>query len=64
VRYAARLLILSLTACSQPPCPTHAVKTWTREEQRQILDAERELPDDSILIPILEDYAKLRRQVK
>jgi hypothetical protein len=57
-------LLLALTACSQQACPTYAVKTWSREEQRQILDAERELPDDSILIPVLEDYAKLRREVK
>lgn len=57
-------LLLILSACSLPPCPTHAVKTWTPAEQRQILTEEKKLPADSILIPVLEDYAKLRREVK
>jgi hypothetical protein len=57
-------LFITLTACTPQPCPTYAVKTWTPEEQRQILDEERKLDDDSILIGVLEDYAKLRREVR
>lgn len=60
------LILLALTACSQP-CPTPpgiAVKTWSKDEQHQILAEEKKLPADSILIPVLEDYAKLRREVR
>jgi hypothetical protein len=60
------LLLLTLAACSpQCPAPTPiAVKDWSREEQRQILTEEKKLPDNSILIPVLEDYARLRREVR
>jgi hypothetical protein len=60
------LLPLFLAACSQP-CPTPqglAVKQWSSAEQYQILAEEKKLPADSILIGVLEDYAKLRREVR
>ena len=41
-----------------------AVKEWSRDEQRQILAEEKKLSPDSILIPVLMDYAKLRREVR
>ncbi|HEX4611219.1 MAG TPA: hypothetical protein VH092_23710 [Urbifossiella sp.] len=58
------LLILPLAACSPQPCPSVAVKTWSPAEQRQILAAEQKLPADSILILVLEDYGRLRREVR
>lgn len=62
-RPLAYLAILALAACQQQ-CPRIAVKPWTREEQGRMLAEERTLPDDSILIPALEDYARLRRQAR
>lgn len=60
------IALLLLTGCSQPaPCPPPiAVKQWTKAEQDQILAEERKLPDGSILIPVLEDYVRLRLEVK
>jgi len=55
---------LVLSACSSQPCPTIAVKQWSKAEQLQILAEEKKLPDDSILIPVIEDYARLRRELK
>ena len=62
-------LLLALTACTPqvniaPDCPQIAVKDWSREEQRQILAEEKQLSGDSILIPVLMDYAKLRREAR
>lgn len=62
-------LLFLLTACTPqvnlaPECPKVAVKNWSRDEQRQILDEERKLAPDSILIPVLMDYARLRREVR
>ena len=59
------LPLLLLCACSSPqPCPAIAVKTWTPAEQREMLAEERTLPDNSILISVLEDYARLRREAR
>ena len=63
------LILLALTACSPqlniaPECPQIAVKEWTAGEQHQILAEEKKLPGDSILISVLMDYAKLRREVR
>ena len=63
------LILLALSACTPqvnlaPDCPQIAVKDWSREEQRQILAEEKQLPGDSILIAVLMDYAKLRREAR
>jgi hypothetical protein len=58
------LAVLLLAACTCPPPRTIAVKTWTPEEQRQILAEEQKLPGDSILIAVLMDYARLRHEAK
>ena len=63
------LILLALTACSPqlnlaPECPQIAVKDWSAAEQRQILAEEKQLPGDSILIAVLMDYAKLRREAR
>lgn len=63
MRYALCLLVFGLAACEQQ-CATIALKDWTPEEQRKVLAEERKLPDDSILIPVLNDYAKLRREAR
>jgi len=57
--------LLLLSACSYCPSPLAIpVKNWTETEQRQILEEEKKLPADSILIPLMEDYARLRREVR
>lgn len=60
-------LCLVLAAC-QPAAPVIQtcipVTPWTPEQQRQILDAEKALPSDSILIPVLMDYSALRAQAR
>ena len=43
------------TACTPSPCPVYAVKSWSLDEQHQILAEEKKLDEDSILIPVLED---------
>jgi hypothetical protein len=57
------LILMALSGCCQA-ATSMPLKDWTRDEQRQILAEERKLPSDSILIPVLEDYAKLRREVR
>lgn len=57
------LILMALSGCCQSGTSV-TVKDWTSDEQRQILAEERKLPSDSILIPVLEDYAKLRREVR
>ena len=57
-------LILTLTNCSQPECPTIAIKTWSTVEERQAASEVAALPDNSILVPMLEDYARIRREVQ
>ncbi|WP_020471449.1 hypothetical protein [Zavarzinella formosa] len=57
-------VFLVMTACSCPPSPVLHVKDWSPEEQRQILAEEKRLSDDSILIPVLEDYARMRREAR
>ena len=63
------LILLALSACTPlvniaPECPQIAVKDWSAAEQRQILAEEKKLSADSILIPVLFDYAKLRREAR
>ncbi|OWK47529.1 hypothetical protein [Fimbriiglobus ruber] len=53
-------LLLLLSACAQPSCPRIAVKQWSSREQDQIRTALDQLPANSILIPAIEDYERLR----
>ena len=57
-------LILTLTNCSQPECPHIATKAWSTIEERQAASEVAALPDNSILVPMLEDYARIRREVQ
>lgn len=64
-----KLFLLSVLAfsvsacCSTPTSPDPiALKQWSRDEQRQILTEEEKLPADSILISVIEDYVRLRRE--
>ena len=57
------MLVLSLAACQQQ-CPVIGVKDWTPAEQRRMADEIESLPGDSILIAVVNDYARLRRQVR
>ncbi len=53
--------IFSLAGCAGAPaahCPV--VHTWTNVELQQILNAERSLPPDSILLNVLMDYSHMR----
>ncbi len=66
---AQRYLLLALSALvlvSCSPCPTQtiSVRQWSRQEQRQAAVEIKALPSDSILVPILEDYARLRREAQ
>jgi hypothetical protein len=65
------LLCFALSSCvtfspqketSKPPC--YKIKTWSKEEQLQILHDEQSLPESSILIAVLEDYKKTRLELK
>lgn len=52
-----------LAGCSQSPVYCH---TWNPGEKVQIIQSIDKLPDDNILIPVLEDYqgvCKLLRNV-
>ena len=57
-------LLLLLSACAQPNCPRIYVKQWSAREQDQIKAALDQLPNDSILIPALEDYERLRLEAQ
>ena len=57
-------LFLLLSACAQPNCPRVYVKQWSAREQDQIRTALDQLPADSILIPALVDYERLRLEAK
>jgi hypothetical protein len=59
------LILLLISGCCPAPADEHiAIKQWSRDEQHQILAEEQKLPADSILIPVLLDYAKLRREAR
>lgn len=57
------LLIFLITAicsgCADHPCP--ALHQWTPFEQRQLADQLKDLPESSMIPPVIEDYAQLRR---
>jgi len=55
------LLSLLLSAC----CASRPVKVhhWTKDEEAKMADAVDGLPDDSPLIPALEEWAGLRCQL-
>lgn len=38
--------------------------TWTHAEQQQMLADEKKLPADSIIIPVLEDCSRARKELK
>ncbi|OWK42495.1 hypothetical protein [Fimbriiglobus ruber] len=57
-------LLLLLAACDQPNCPGISVKQWSPAEQDQIRTALDQLPANSILIPAIEDYERLRLEAK
>jgi hypothetical protein len=57
-------LLLLLSACSQPNCPRVYVKQWSAREQDQIKVAIDKLPPDSILIPAMLDYDRLRLEAQ
>lgn len=63
MRYALYLLVLALAACEQQ-CATIALKDWTPEEQRRMADEVHALPADSLLVPAMNDYARLRREAR
>lgn len=56
--------LLLLAACTSPPSRPVAVKQWTREEQVQIAAEHNKLPPDSILRPVLEDWERMRRELR
>jgi hypothetical protein len=56
--------LLLLSACAQPNCPRIYVKQWSPREQDQIRSAIDQLPADSVLIPAMEDYERLRLEAK
>lgn len=66
--FCAFALLFALCACAPAPAPVisscPSVKPWTKAEQMQIFAAERALPPDSILIPVIIDYARLRSALR
>ena len=63
MRYAIYVLVLALAACEQQ-CATIAVKDWTPGEQSRMADEVDALPADSLLVPAMNDYARLRREAR
>lgn len=62
------LLLLALAGCStiSDPfvvCPVH-VKEWSAAEQHDIFEAEDRLPNNSILVQALIDYANMREEAR
>jgi hypothetical protein len=55
---------LLLGACAPPDCPRVYVKQWSAPEQDRIKAALDLLPPDSILIPAMLDYERLRLDAK
>lgn len=53
-------LLISLAACSQNvTSPMVKCHTWDKLEKAQIRLAIEQMPDDSILIAVLEDYQRV-----
>ncbi|OWK44034.1 hypothetical protein [Fimbriiglobus ruber] len=57
-------LLLLLSACDRPNCPGIYVKQWSPGEQDQIRTALDQLPANSILVPAIEDYERLRLEAQ
>lgn len=65
MKYAVIALMGLLCSCANNTtvaCP--AVHEWSSSEQLEILAEERTLAANSILIPVLMDYARLRAEVR
>jgi len=62
--YAALLMLLC--GCQTEPVINNclSLKDWTNEQQDQIYIAVQNLPENSPLIAVLADYAKIRAQIK
>lgn len=55
------ILLFVLVSCVSAPAvvPPHPLHQWSPKEWSEILKAEKQLPADSILIPVIEDYVGL-----
>lgn len=55
--------VFLLSACSADNHSGYGIKKWTPSEYMDILEAEKALPEDSILIAVLMDYDRTRKEL-
>lgn len=58
------VLLACLSACCSPSAPTYAVKQWTVPDQIEIAHERNALPADSILRPVLDEWERMRRELR
>ena len=59
------LTLLIAATCSCTQCPALPIThDWTLAEQQQIAKERNALPPDSILLPVLEEWSLIRREIK
>lgn len=59
--------LIALAACVAKQESIHScipVKEWSAIEQHEIYIAEKRLQPDSLLIPVLEDYLRMRDEAR
>lgn len=53
-----------LAGCVHVPESSYVVKKWSHDQQQEILTEEKKLPAGNILITVLLDYTKTRRELE
>lgn len=64
MKLTALLLVLLVCGCEACPPVYIPVKQWSKDEQAQIAAEHNKLQPDSILRPVLDEWEKLRRELR
>lgn len=64
IRAIYSLALLGLTACAATPDACPAVKQYSVPEQQAIVKEWNALPDNSALLSPLQDWERMRRQLR